>query len=83
MSVEQADVRFSAPAPRGGRISERWVTQLSKIAVTQFQDQTQSMRKRALSRGDAQISGNPSPSLRDEKEDAELHAEGGETRFDE
>lgn len=43
------------PALHGGRISVRWVTQLSKIAVTQFQDQTHTHgnESKALRRRDA------------------------------
>lgn len=40
--TRHADVRDFSSALHSGRISARWVTQLSKIAVTQFQDQTHS-----------------------------------------
>lgn len=57
--TRHADVRDFSSALHSGRISVRWVTQLSKIAVTQFQDQTQSMRKGLWVEETQEISGNP------------------------
>lgn len=57
--TSQADVRDFHPPLLFNMVggSLRWVTQLSKIAVTQFQDQTHTVNEEsALS---AQISGNP------------------------
>jgi len=62
--TSHADVTdFSPPlCPlRGGRISLRWVTQLSKIAVTQSQDQTQSMRKGLWAEGTQRSQVTPPP----------------------
>lgn len=62
MSVEQAmlmsEIFFFSSALHSGRISVRWVTQLSKIAVTQFQDQTHSQWEKGFwAEGTREISG--------------------------